>query len=234
MLNNKNAFTIVELIVVITILSILWTIWFISYSGYLVWVRDANRASQLTSISEWLNIYLTKWKLPYPEDKVDIKSWSDIIAYQWVAWPKTLSAINYSKEWLDPKEKISYSYYLTANRKYFQLLWFLEDETNLVSWLIENTYAVDYWVKYPMVMWSKLWILTTDSNQPISEYLLSIPSTEIDISDVGSESLKSYLTSTEFVEWTWTTFSELKNVAKRWGKFYSVVWNTFFYDPPVY
>jgi prepilin-type N-terminal cleavage/methylation domain-containing protein len=232
MLNNKKAFTIIELVVVISILATLSTIWFISYSWYLVWVRDTNRASQLTSISEWLNIYLTKGKLPYPEDKVDIKSGSDIIAYQWLAWAKTLLAINYSKEWLDPKENIPYSYYLTANRKYFQLMWFLEDETNLASWIVNSTYAIDYSMKYPILMWNKLWILTTDNNQPITDLWLS-PS-ELDISNVVNLPLKSYLTSTEYVEWTWTTFAELKNVAKRWGKYYSIVWNTFNYDPPVY
>jgi Tfp pilus assembly protein PilE len=231
---NKVWFTIVELIVVITILSILSTIWFISYSWYLVWVRDTNRMSQLTSISEWLNVLRTKGKLPLPDNRVTIKSSLNTIAYQWVIGKTVLSTIDYSNSWLDPQENMYFSYYLTANRKYFQLMGFLEDKANLVTWIVNDTYAIDYSVKYPIVMWSKLWILTTNTNQPLAEYLLAVPLPDIDIEDVSAQSLKSYLTNTEFVTWTGTTFSELKNIAKKWWKYYSVISNTYVYDEPVY
>ena len=231
MKKNNNAFTIVELIVVISILSILSTIWFLSYSGYLIWVRDTNRLSQLESFDKWLNTLRTHWRLPLPDTKVSIKSWSEIIAYQWVVWKNILSALDYSNDWLDPKDNTPYSYYITANRKYFQVMWLLESSDSLALWTINNTYAaIDYTNRIPAVKGSKLWILVTDANQPISELWLS-PS-EINIDNVSNLPLKSYLTSNEFVSWTWTTFAELKNIARLWWRYYSVVWNTFVYTEP--
>ena len=73
---QKKAFTIVELIVVITILAILSTIWFVSFSSHLMWTRDTNRLSQLSTIHEWLEVYGAKNTLPQPENSVEVRaSW---------------------------------------------------------------------------------------------------------------------------------------------------------------
>ena len=72
MLNIKKWFTLVELIVVISILWILATIGFISYSWYLLWVRDSNRLAQLEWLTKWLNVSLINWRLPFPENKINI------------------------------------------------------------------------------------------------------------------------------------------------------------------
>jgi prepilin-type N-terminal cleavage/methylation domain-containing protein len=120
-------FTLVELIVVVTILSILSTIWFVSYSWYLSWVRDTTRISTLWELEKSLNLYSTNKSLPLPDEKrTEIKSWSETIAYQWYAWKTVIETIKYSKDWKDPKDKIHYTYYVTKNKKYFQLLTHLE------------------------------------------------------------------------------------------------------------
>jgi len=123
-----KAFTLVELIVVITILAILATIGFVSFSGYLAWTRDTNRVAQLKSMSDALELYRTKKSLPIPDDKVDIKTNSKTIAYQGYIWKNVLETIEYTESWLDPKDKTYFSYYLTKNKKYFQLMAFLEEE----------------------------------------------------------------------------------------------------------
>ncbi len=232
---NKRGFTIVELIVVISILWILSTIWFISYSWYLLGARDSNRLAQLEWLTKWLNVTLTKWRLPYPDSKIDIKSWAEIIAYQWVVWETVLERLWYSNDWLDPKDKTNFLFYTNKNRKYFQLMWFLEDQWSKIAWVFDTTYAaIDYTVRYPTVTWNKLWMLLTSTNQPLAQILLDSWSTDIDIDDVNPLTLKSYLTDDEFVTWSWTTFVKLKDVAKIGWKFYSVVSNDYVYSAPAY
>jgi hypothetical protein len=52
---------------------------------------------------------------------------------------------------LDPKDKNYFSYYLTKNKKYFQLLAFLEEEDSDVVALnnFNKTFATDYSERYP-------------------------------------------------------------------------------------
>jgi prepilin-type N-terminal cleavage/methylation domain-containing protein len=111
------AFTLVELIVVVTILAILATIGFVSYSSYLTWVRDTNRLAQLVSIHDWLELYRTRNDLPLPDESIDVIIWVETIAYQWYAGSNTLETIDFTKGWLDPRDKSYFSYYLTAERK---------------------------------------------------------------------------------------------------------------------
>ena len=222
-MNNKNNFqqggfsplwfTLVELIVVITILAILSTIGFVSYSSYLSWTRDWNRIAQLKSISEWLHLYSTNHSLPTPDTTSTsiMDNWTQI-ATQWYAWKNVLETITYSTEWVDPKDKTYFSYYLTKDKKYFQLMAFLEEEDNL-----QNTAVwVDYSTRYPTVFWNKLWILTTGTNEPIQVSLETI-----DIWSNLAEEYISHLKDWDSVSWNWTTFSILTNIAKVWGKFCS-------------
>jgi prepilin-type N-terminal cleavage/methylation domain-containing protein len=46
----KNAFTLVEMIVVITIIAVLATIGFTSFTGYNVQVRDSVRLSDIKTV----------------------------------------------------------------------------------------------------------------------------------------------------------------------------------------
>jgi len=133
--SKQKAFTLVELIVVVTILAILATIWFVSYSSYLTWVRDTNRIAQLTSLSDWLNLYSTTNDLPIPEDDVEVSVNWDLIAYQWYAGANILETINFEKGWVDPRDNSYFSYYLTRDRKYFQLMAFLEEWLDTTAWL---------------------------------------------------------------------------------------------------
>ena len=218
-LQKQKAFTLVELIVVITILAILSTIGFVSYSSYLAWTRDANRISQLKAISEWLKLYSTNHSLPTPDaTSTSIMDWLTQIATQWYAWKNVLETITYSTEWVDPKDKTYFSYYLTKDKKYFQLMAFLEEEDNLQN----QALWVDYSKRYPTVFWDKLWILTTIDNLPIQESTWSI-----DISDVWITELKSFLRDWEYVSWSWAILSLLKDIADVWGRGYCIEANSF-------
>lgn len=217
---EKQAFTIVELIVVITILAILWTIWFISFSSHLVWTRDTNRLEQLSSIHQWLDTYSTQYTLPMPESYVEVRaSWS-VIWYQWYIWKNILWQIWYSKWWKDPKDEQSFSYYLTEDKKYFQLLWFLEDQSNLQTYrnpLINQTKAVDYSKRYPTVIWKKLGILTESwTNSPIQEVSTIILAKYLDIVTT-TNSYNAIFSDQEIISWTWATINILEKISMAWS-----------------
>jgi len=189
MIKQKQAFTLVELIVVVTILAVLSTIGFVSYSSYLTWVRDTNRISNMKAISDWLELFRTKNTLPLPDDYIEVKANWETIAYQWYAWANIIETIEFSSQWTDPKDWTYYSYYLTKDRKHYQLMWFLEDETDLqISWIFNQTNAIDYSIKNPTVYWKKLWILTDEFNTPIQEVaeLKSAWKIELDTTNSGT------------------------------------------------
>ncbi len=61
MRNTKNAFTLVELIVVITILAILGTIAFISLQGYSADARNSKRTSDLGNLQSSISLKQVEW-----------------------------------------------------------------------------------------------------------------------------------------------------------------------------
>ena len=178
---KHKAFTLVELIVVVTILAILATIGFVSYSSYLTGVRDTNRLAQLVSIHDGLELYRTKNDLPLPDDNIEIQANGITIAYQWYAGGNTLDTIDFTKWGKDPKDGTYFSYYLTKDRKYFQLMWLLEEE-NLTSQILSSplrrgfawdiAFAVDYTDRVPTTYGKKLWIFTNEYNTPVQEIVI--------------------------------------------------------------
>jgi len=226
-MQNKKAFTLVELIVVVTILWILSTIWFVAYSGYLVWVRDTNRTSQLKSISDWLELYRTKHNLPLPDDYVEIKANGDVIAYQWYAWKNVLESIEYTSEWVDPKDKTYYSYYLTKDKKYYQLMWFLEENSKNEEALIitKKTNAIDYSIKIPTVYWNKLWILTDTLNTPIQEIPKIKSAWFLDIATTN-KIFNAHFDDSNKLIWTWSSLYILKPLASIWWNKFKLQWKS--------
>ena len=224
----KKAFTLVELIVVITILAILATVGFVSFSGYLAGTRDTNRKAQLKSMSDALELYTTKKDLPIPDDKVDIKVWTSperIIAYQWYIWKNVLETIEYTESWLDPKDKTYFSYYLTKNKKYFQLLAFLEEENDdVVALNLNKVQALDYSERKMIVKWKKLWILVWWTwailNTPIQELIttsLNIETTTGSyIANVGQAQ----------ISWTWAQLIALEWLSNLWWNIKKAEWKS--------
>lgn len=222
-MRSNSWFTFVELIIVISILSLLFSIWFVWFTWYLSWSRDSNRLSQIVSLNNWIRLYWTKNQLPLPEDSVSISlSWWTV-AYQWYIWEKILSLIEFQEWWLDPKDKNFFSYYMTKNRKYFQILMFMEESWSLKNeWnnsLFKKTYAktIDYSKRIKMVYWDKLWILTEENtNRPIQEL------NDLVISWLDIWTTTDYFTSTiandDSITWTSWILRRLYDVAYFWWK----------------
>ena len=161
-------FTLVELIVIVSILVILWTIWFVSYSSYLSTARDSSRVSQLVSLYDWLEIYSVKNEAPLPSDYIRVQSdatWTVVVWYQWYFWENILDSIDFNKWWLDPKDQTYFTYYVSRDKKSFQLLWYLEENNdNLTSFFpwAHAVWAVDYTERFPVVYGKKLGVMTED------------------------------------------------------------------------
>lgn len=225
---KRQAFTLVEIIVVITILTILSAVWFISYSSYLYGARDSTRISQLTKVVETMQGYSLKKRAPMPDDYITLTSSGSDIAYQWKLWKTVLESLDYEKDIVDPKDKTYYSYFLTKKRKGYQFLAFMESSEN--AWNLSalwKTYAnIDYSNRFPRTFGVSLWILTdTETNTPLED--MDIPAKKLEVKDVGARRLRSYLTSKEYVEWNSTVFSNLSSISKARWKWWGVNNNTF-------
>jgi hypothetical protein len=182
----------------------------VSYSSYLTWVRDTNRLAQLVSIHDWLELYRTRNDLPLPDDNVDVVIGSNSIAYQWYAWSNTLETIDFTKGWRDPRDKNYFSYYLTADRRYFQLMAFLEEEANITTQLnlTNSVQAIDYTNRIPTTYWKKLWILTDSDNTPIQELEDIKIDWNLDISTTN-DVYRAYITDNKFIEWDSTELIQI-------------------------
>ena len=237
---KKQAFTLVELIVVITILAILATVWFVSFSWYLAWARDTNRIAQLKSMSDALELYRTKKDLPIPDDKVDIKIWTGseekTIAYQWYIGANVLETIEYTEKWLDPKDKTYFWYYLTKNKKHFQLISFLEEpsEYELAKNNVLNSSFADNSWRYPRVQWKKLWILTDNENTLIndvsnigSDWYVNIEYTTEDLTaHIDNEVQYKDLEQLAWVAWLWGIYSSCKSYLDKHSE---LAWKDWYY-----
>ncbi|USN57926.1 MAG: prepilin-type N-terminal cleavage/methylation domain-containing protein [Candidatus Peribacteria bacterium] len=166
---QKGGFTLVELIVVLVILSLLSTIGFVTYSQYLGLVRDTNRVSNMAALSDGLEMHSADNSLPLPENKVEIKSNGELIARQGDAGPAVLEAVDFVRGGKDPQSGEYMSYYLTRDKKYFQLMTFLEGDIDDIGFqVITSTYAAtSQSERAPIVTGKKLGILTDENNVPI-------------------------------------------------------------------
>lgn len=171
-----KAFTLVELIVVITIVWILSTVWFVSYSWYLTWARDSNRISQLTKLSDSLQVYSASKTLPLPDDYIEIQASGSLVAYQGYVWVDVLETIDYTNWGKDPKDDSYYTYYLTKDRNSLQLMAMMEEQSSTTAQtIIQNLTQVipqtkaSYEDRFPKVYGRKLWILTySDSDTSLT------------------------------------------------------------------
>ena len=182
---NKKWFTLVELIVVITIVSILSTIWFVVYTDYLVWVRDSNRLQQISSLHSGLELYATKAKIPLSKNIIQIKYGTSNVAYQWDIDQSVLDAIKYTDGWFDPKTKDFYTYVVSDNRKYTQIMAFFEEANTDFAMYNATTYAAtNYESLFPVVYGSELGVLLGPNNVPIQKDSTIAESWELNLSSL--------------------------------------------------
>ena len=160
---------------------------------------------------------VTKWGLvPVPENKIDITASGVLVGYQWDAWGYVLSAIWMSSGgWKDPIWWEYYSYMVNTGLNKYQILWYLEDGSQVAYNLVGDTYAAtDYSSRFKKTLWERLWILTQSTTEiPVHRMLWT-----------GSLDVKTttwtYVTMFEdnkSASWTWAKISMIASALARWG-----------------
>ena len=179
---QKQAFTLVELIVVITILAILWTIAFLSLQWYSAQARDSKRIADISNIKKSLEFFsLQVWKYPLWDnaENVSYSGWISIVWQQWTIWDWVVTNLsrNLSKKPVDPLYGTEYIYSTIENRSEYEIMsvyeWNIASTTNVL-----NT-ANAAWELSVKVEWTynQLFVRTSD-------YVIPTPSiiTSLDIS----------------------------------------------------
>jgi len=155
---NKQAFTLVELIVVITILAILWTIAFISLQWYSASARDSRRISDISNIKKSLELFsINTWKYPMPDSANEATfSWSTIWT-QWTVWDNITTNLsrNLNKKPLDPLTEIEYTYSATYSQTEYELLAIYESDIVSYNYLNQANAATQ---TYPKIDWTYNWV----------------------------------------------------------------------------
>ncbi len=155
-------FTLVELIIVITILAILATIAFISFKNYTGNARDGNRLTTLSNLQTWLNLYEVKTSsFPMPDDVywtwVYDNNWEEIqLNYVWFIKNNISRAVNVNTIPLDPKTNDNYIYWISYNKKYYQIATVLENDVSYH--MLPITYANSN--NKAKVIWNYWWLIT--------------------------------------------------------------------------
>ncbi|NDK09277.1 BspA family leucine-rich repeat surface protein [Candidatus Gracilibacteria bacterium] len=120
---TKQAFTLVELIVVITILAILGTIGFISLQGYSLSARESTRISDLATIQRALEFFqTTEGYYPEPTDFIEVTYSGSLAWKQGIFGDDTRNTVQRISETpTDPLLNSPYAYSTTNTRQEYEL-----------------------------------------------------------------------------------------------------------------
>jgi prepilin-type N-terminal cleavage/methylation domain-containing protein len=239
---QKQAFTLVELIVVITILAILGTIAFISLQWYSSQARDSTRISDLASIKSSLELFQVEaGKYPQSTNGINVTySWSTVWS-QWTFWETVYANVEkLDKIPTDPLTDNQYTYSVTTIKTEYQLWGILEwDEVSFSSAasspLIRRIRPLGHPVERgvlntetnawettanAIVTWNYNWVITKTNSWTLCN-ILATPS--IITNDTSVTDLQQIVTNNSFV-YRW-----YKNLpgSFAWSKFKQDWWFTF-------
>ena len=129
----RDAFTLVELIVVIVILALLGTIWLVSFSWFNSNARDSTRIEDLSNIQKSLSIAYTTTgnKYPLPDNGVSVYSGWVLIQTQGYAGKNTLTYGKFNGVGQDPLDNQYYTYSVPSTQTGMELMAYLENSSNL-------------------------------------------------------------------------------------------------------
>jgi hypothetical protein len=215
---NKNAVTLVEIIITVAILAILWVVWYLSLTSYLVTVRDSTRLVELENI-EWTLWWfvLKSWHYPEPTNWIDVTySWA-VIWTQWTFWNSVATQIWYSNDVVDPLSKNEYTYSIKNTKKEYSIAWVFEERPGLVfnNTVSPTANAEKIWEKkwLALVKWNYNWEIISILINGVTN-ILAIPS--IISSDLSSHDLQDIINNNKYVyneygnlpaSYTWTIYN---------------------------
>jgi len=187
---KKQAFTLVELIVVITILAILWTIAFISLQWFSKDARNSTRSEDMSNIQKVLDLYrISHWNYPTVSNGTNVTySWWTIWT-QWTFWEDTRRLLwtkgQISTIPVDPLTGNEYTYSVLNTWNEMQLAWVYEWDLLLNQ--TTNTYAAwAFWTT--KIIWNYNWQVAKVQTGALI-YILAVPtiiSWNIELTDIES------------------------------------------------
>lgn len=177
---KKNAYTLIEIVVVISIIIVLSAVSMVSFNWYFTSVRDTSRISQLVNISEWVVLKKNMWDFLQPEWSIKIKrEWRNFLI-QWFFWRSLLNDIDYSNDWVDPEDGSFFTYVTSYDGNNYQLMTFLEDEKSFKKAWYQNFVIKDNNDRIPYVVWNKsIWVFLDENVIPLHD----VRTTDLDISN---------------------------------------------------
>lgn len=171
-IKQKKAFTLVELIIVITILAVLATIAFMSFKWYSKNARDGNRTTTIKQISNWLNLFQVR-NSNFPQPEWTISTWTLLwqqVLTKWSVWEWISKMINMNKIPKDPLLWELYVYWVSYDKKQFQIWWINEWQISYNN-LIPTTFANSY---FAYIQWNYAWFIKFSTWW--TTYIANIPS----------------------------------------------------------
>ena len=162
---KKQAFTLVELIVVITILAILWTIAFIALQWYSAQARDSKRVSDIWNIKKSLELFsINTWKYPLPDNEQIVSYSWETLWNQWTVWDNITTNLsrNLNKKPIDPLTELEYTYSVINTQTQYELLSIYESDLVSYNNLTNQTNAVN--LSYPKIDWNYNWVFVKSTS----------------------------------------------------------------------
>jgi len=145
---KKKGFTLVELIVVVTILAILATVGFISYSWYVIDSRNSKRTSDITNITQQVELWILSWKDLFSfvanswsriteNIKISWRIWTWITIDEYNAWDINATALWLNDDIiLDPLWVSWYKIWVVdINWAFYEVAWTLEKDWDLDAYV---------------------------------------------------------------------------------------------------
>lgn len=180
MKNYKNAFTLVELVIVITMLVTLSTISIVSYIGSLADSRNATRVAELSNLKIGLKNHKIKnanYPFPWNFFAIQYGAGNEIIK-QWFM-NNDVAIVDVVKKPTDPFITNQYYVYsITQNRLFFQLAATLEKNDDELLAILEWDYQTkSIWTLPSLIVatWSSIDVATHSGKFVVHNGMLNLP-----------------------------------------------------------
>jgi len=166
---NREAFTLVEIVVSATILVILTSIGFYSYTRNISDARDSARITDLSSLESQLSLYKKKrGAFPFPWGYFNITNRWNVVAHQG-RMDKTVALSTATNLPYDPELNIPYFYATTKNRQEYQLATSMENSDDPFSYLVWNYKSISIQV-LPNILLALITSNETEINNAVSPW----------------------------------------------------------------
>ena len=191
---------------------------------------EAYNYGRLKAISENLSLTQINKEIDIPINKINININNALVWYQWYIWDEILKDI-FLDNYKDIITQESFIYYLTSDKKYFQLMWYKwkDKDINMDYSFLNYIYSIftfDIRSELKMInldviiLWKKILIITDKNNLPIQNILKE---ESFDYKNL-LEGYRVYFKDDEFLSWKIENIDLFKQSLEEWWKWFFSNW----------